>query len=237
MLLPFYACSPYIMLTFGKVAFVHAGFVWGPASAAEGPPNNAEHIFRDAMQMQKSLDDAQLDEGTDLVKLFEITSNAPDVIWARGYARLDRDGACDPENPAHKRFELIAVGHCITHDHKDKSLVARQCGGLVHSLHSLTDATGCVLTRDCDGGPLIALVDTGMAAAFRGNGQDNATRAVGMLLLDESELATKALRTVGGHHVYRIRALNSMELIDHKGDPVSVLQFGQSSSARHGRYV
>ena len=58
-----------------------------------------------------------------------------------------------------------------------------------------------------------------------------------MLLLDENELATKALRTVGGHNVYRIRALNSMELIDDKGDPVSVLRFGQSSSARHGRYV
>ena len=236
MLLPFYACSPYIMLTFGKVAFVHAGFVWGPVRIAEGLPNNAEHIFRDAMQMQQSLDDAPLDEGTDLVKLFEITNNAPDVIWARGYAQLDHDGACDRGNPAHKRFELIAVGHCITHDHKDKNLVARQCGGL-HSLTDATDATGCVLTRDCDGGPLIALVDTGMAAAFRGNGQDNATRAVGILLLDEKELATEALRTVGGHHVYRIRALNSMELIDHKGDPVSVLRFGQSSSARHGRYV
>ena len=42
MLLPFYACSPYIMLTFGKVAFVHGGFVWGDVRLGE-EPNNAKN--------------------------------------------------------------------------------------------------------------------------------------------------------------------------------------------------
>lgn len=228
MLLPFYACSPYVILTFGKVAFVHGGFVWGDARLGE-EPNNAKNIFNDAIEMQKKLSDAPLEEGTDLAEFFESTNNAPDVTWARGYADLEHEEACDAENPAHQMFELIAVGHCITHDHKDKDLVHGQCG-------DLTGNTGCVLTRDCHGGPLIALVDTGMSATFRRNGQDNAKRAVGMLLLDERDLGTQALRKVGDHYVHRIRALDRMEVLDRKGEPVSKPGFGQSR-CRYSRYV
>jgi hypothetical protein len=78
MLLPFYACSPYIMLTFGGVAFVHAGFV----------QKGAKGVYEDARTRQKQLDQAPLENDTDLVDFFAPTrsdatakGDTPYVLW------------------------------------------------------------------------------------------------------------------------------------------------------------
>ncbi len=64
--------------------------------------------------------------------------------------------------------------------------------------------------------PLIALVDTGMSAAFRGEGND--ARGVGMLLLDTQQRGTDELRVVDNYYVYRIRALEGMSVLDLAGN-------------------
>ena len=203
MLMPFYACSPYVMLTLGTTVFAHAGFVKEKGSS--------DSVYSDALISQRALDRAELDEQTDLVKFFRPTKGIMDVMWSRGYAELPLERACDAQNEAHKKFELIVVGHCVTHTYDTLDL-AGQCAG------DVTGEKGCVITRDCLDGPLIALVDTGMSASFRSNtSETNETRGVGMLLLDKSRHKLPELRKVGPYHVYRLRALERACLIDHHG--------------------
>ena len=193
MLLPFYACQPFLMLTLGKAIFAHAGFVH--------ESGGSDNIYADALARQTLLDNATLDEHTDLLAFFQPTKGEIPVFWARGYAVLPHVTACYPTNEAHKRFELIAVGHCVTHTFKWLDL-AGQCN------NDTKGTDGCVITRDCVGGPLIALVDTGMSASFR-NGDRNEKRSVGMLVLDKtdkSDTGLPELRKVDDYHVYRIQA-------------------------------
>lgn len=220
MLLPFYACSPYLMLTFGKTVFVHAGFV------SEAPGGGAPDIYGDALRRQAALDGARLERADVanvgenigvLVSMFLPTKGlpGPGVIWARGYAMLSHEGACDKRNAAHQKFELIVVGHCVTHAFPQiQSLLAEQCAG------DTEGATGCVITRDCRGNgasaPLIALVDTGMSASFR-DGASNVERGVGLLLLDKTKRETAELRVVDGYYVYRLRTLERTCLVDAGG--------------------
>jgi hypothetical protein len=226
MLLPFYACSPYIMLRFGKVAFVHAGFV----------EKGVTGVYADAIRRQKQLDKAPLEHDTDLVAFFAPTSSdshTPYVLWSTGYATLDHIEACDAANEAHQKFELIAVGHCVTHlyeENKLGELGAAQCGDTTH---------GCVITRDCrerpdDTAPLIALVDTGMSAAFRAEGND--ARGVGMLLLDKQQRETDELRVVDNYYVYRISALEGMSVLDLAGNEQKV-EMPASAFGRGRQYV
>jgi hypothetical protein len=234
MLLPFYACSPYIMLTFGKVAFVHAGFV---------DKSRVGGVYADALKRQTQLDDAPLEADTDLVEFFAPTrpeayarADTPYVLWSRGYAVLDHEGACDAENEAHKRFELIAVGHCVTHLYLNGESGLEQVGRA--QCADITGAQGCVITRDCSVGkartaPLIALVDTGMSAAFRGPNESNESRGVGMLLLAEEKRTTVELRVVDKYYVYRIRALNGMSALGPAGNEEDP-EMPESVSARFG---
>jgi hypothetical protein len=190
MLLPFYACQPFLMLTLGKAIFAHAGFVH--------ESGGSDNIYTDALARQTLLDNATLDEHTDLLAFFQPTKGELPVFWARGYAVLPHVTACYATNEAHKRFELIAVGHCVTHTFKWLDL-AGQCN------NDTKGTDGCVITRDCVGGPLIALVDTGMSASFRDDDR-NEKRSVGMLLLDKTDRGLPEMRKVDDYHVYRIQA-------------------------------
>jgi hypothetical protein len=226
MLFPFYACSPYLMLTLGKTVFVHAGFV------SEAPGGGAD-IYGDALRRQAALDGARLERAETanvgenigvLVSMFLPTKGlpGPGAIWARGYAMLSHEGACDKRNAAHQKFELIVVGHCVTHVFPQiQSLLAEQCAG------DTEGATGCVVTRDCRGdgasAPLIALVDTGMSAPFR-DGASNVERGVGLLLLDKTKRETAELRVVDGYYVYRLRTLERTCLVDAGGRTAGFLR-------------
>jgi hypothetical protein len=214
MLLPFYACSPYLMLTLGKIAFVHAGFVW-----------QGSDRYLEALKKQTVLDTATLHANTNLVDFFEPTrSDATTLrfLWTREY--FDEHAVACKANTSHENFELIAVGHCVTHQYKSKpsieSLFDEQCRGYT------TD--GCVLTRDCrtEGGkgPLLALVDTGMSATYR-DGKTakemvvkNSTREVGMLLLSRFEERAHELRKVDDYHVYRIRSMKETRFLQKNGE-------------------
>jgi hypothetical protein len=240
MLLPFYACSPYLMLTLGKVAFVHAGFV-----ASDG-----SDVYADALRRQQLLDAAPLEEDTSLVDFFEPTQGGEDeakLIWTRAYAQSTHDAVCAASAP-HEHFELIAVGHCVTHEYAPLApLFADQCGRI-----DKADA-GCVLTRDCrtnGKGPLIALVDTGMSAVFRdGNAvtkvKKNSTRAVGMLVLSKGPHASAhELRKVDDYHVYRIRATSEISFLLQDGNvaqdagswlDAGVSMFGNGDTYRSSR--
>lgn len=222
MLMPFYACSPYLMLTFRNVAFAHAGFV----------DKHSTGVFAACKEKQKQIDDAVLDV-TNLGEFLAPTAGAR-VIFARGYAELEHDKACDYDNDAHKRFSLIAVGHCVTHDHSGygqlKPLLEQQCD------KNITGEHGCVLTRDCrrnGSGPLIALVDTGMSASFRDPTKIsmNKERKVGMLLLHKEKQDSEHLHTVDSYYVYRIRAMREMQFLLNDGKERTT-SFGRK---RHSR--
>jgi hypothetical protein len=134
---------------------------------------------------------------------------------------------------AHTHFDLIAVGHCVTHDHREymhlRPLLGEQCN------NDFSGAHGCVLTRDCrntaSGGPLIALVDTGMSASMRTRGDQDVTtqnksRQVGMLVLDTQERSGESLGKVGKYNVYRIRAMREMRFLLNDGREPSMLVIG-----------
>jgi hypothetical protein len=214
MLIPFYACSPYLMLTLGKVAFVHAGFVW-----------QGSDQYNEALKKQTVLDTAALHANTNLVDFFEPTrsdANTLRFLWTREY--FDEHEVACKANTSHD-FELIAVGHCVTHEYKSKQpsierLLDEQCNGYT--------TNGCVLTRDCrteDGkGPLLALVDTGMSATFRNGGDatnlvvQNSTREVGMLLLSKSEERAYEIRKVDDYRVYRILSMKETRFLQKNGE-------------------
>ena len=236
MLLPFYACSPYLMLTLGKVAFVHAGFV-----ASDG-----SDVYADALRRQRLLDAAPLEEDTSLVDFFEPTQGGEDeakMLWTRAYAQSTHDAVCAASAP-HEHFELIAVGHCVTHEYAPLApLFADQCGRI-----DKADA-GCVLTRDCRAngkGPLIALVDTGMSSVFRAGDaatkvRTNSTRAVGMLVLSRPQVRAHELRKVDDYHVYRIRAMSEMRFLREDGKEEQdaggeSTQFGHRNTHRSSRF-
>ena len=175
------------------------------------------------MRRQTRLNDAPLDKDTDLVEFFAPTKSSnfeTDAMWARGYAQSPHESACDPANEAHQKFELIAVGHCITHSSTYAlSYQGGQCAG--HGDNR--GEKGCVVTRSCTNGPLIALVDTGMSAALGGFHGQNKARGAGMLLLDKNEHKTQnvgPIRVVEGYNVYRIRALERTCLICPDGTAV-----------------
>ena len=230
MLVPFYACSPYLMLTLGKVAFVHAGFV-----ASDG-----SDVYADALRRQQLLDAAPLEEDTSLVDFFQPTQGGEDeakVLWTRAYAESPHDAVCTASS-THERFELIAVGHCVTHDYATLDpLFTDQCG--------IDKASGCVITRDCranGNGPLIALVDTGMSAVFRGGDaatkvKTNSTREVGMLVLSKPPVSAYELRKVDDYHVYRIRAMSEMRFLpkDGKVADAEVSRFGNRATSQSSR--
>jgi hypothetical protein len=127
-------------------------------------------------------------------------------------------------NTSHENFELIAVGHCVTHQYKSKPSI----DSLFHEQCKDYDTNGCVLTRDCrtkDGkGPLLALVDTGMSATYRKGGDaknlvvQNSTREVGMLLLSKSEERAYEIRKVDDYHVYRILSMKETRFLQKNGE-------------------
>jgi hypothetical protein len=212
MLMPFYACSPYIMLTFGRMAFVHGGFV-------DEKKEQKKNIYEDALGRQRLLNNAPLDKDTDLVRFFAPTmssSSETDAMWVRGYAKSGHERACDPANAAHQQFKLIAVGHCVTHS---EAYATSYEGGQCDHHGTKRGEKGCVVTRECKNGPLIALVDTGMSAALGGFPSQNEARGVGMLLLDKKKAVKHVdpIRVVEGYNVYRIRALESTCLIGPDG--------------------
>ena len=223
MLLPFYACSPYIMLTMGRAAFVHAGFVNDYNLDSYGV----------ALARQTALNEAPLEiEVSGLLSFFAHTRDprgTPDELWSRAYAS---EKPCTTSE-AHRHFDLIAVGHCITHQHDDymhlKPVLEQQCE------NDFTGTHGCVLTRDCkkDGGPLIALVDTGMSASMRDGGtiqartEKNKSRHVGMLVLDKTQRSGESLGKVNDkYNVYRIRAMSEMRFLLNNGREPSMLVIG-----------
>jgi hypothetical protein len=217
MLLPFYACSPYLMLTMGEIAFAHAGFV----------NDHGQDVYKKSVEKQILLDKSNLDE-TNLADFLQQTKEGPflpTVIDTRRYAS---GNPCD-EHYGHNRFKLVAVGHCVTHQYTNLSpLMKEQCDNDTLGTH------GCVLTRDCRGtnGPLIALVDTGMSAAMRIRGdQDlttqNKSRQVGMLVLDKTQRSGESLGKVNDkYNVYRIRAMSEMRFLLNNGQEPSMLVIG-----------
>ena len=69
-------------------------------------------------------------------------------------------------------------------------------------------AIGCVVTRRCDsGGPLIALVDTGMSLEYRLQEKElakNLERPIGMIMLSKENMSF-SLGRVDDYYIYRIR--------------------------------
>ncbi len=220
MLLPFYACSPYIMLTMRAIAFVHAGFV----------DNSGADIYADALERQNRLNNTHLQktETQDLLDFFKPTQGGEAKVkelWTRAYAG---DTPCTAST-AYDKYKLIAVGHCVTHTQRNlKALIAAQCA-------DTPEKHGCVLTQDCrtTGGPLIALVDTGMSAAFRATKADRVTengkRHVGMLMLHKHEQSGESLGIVSGYNVYRIRAMSGISLLQKNGHMRGTLVIGEST--------
>jgi hypothetical protein len=204
----------------GRAAFVHAGFV---------SDHNLDR-YDDALARQRLLNEAPLEiEVSGLLSFFAPTKGTPVELWSRAYAE---DKPCT-KGEAHKHFDLIAVGHCVTHEESYEHLTplrAKQCG------NDFTGTHGCVLTRDCKttGGPLIALVDTGMSASMRirgaGEHQDvttqNKSRQVGMLVLDTTQRSGESLGIVGKYNVYRIRAMREMRFLLKNGREPSMLVIG-----------
>jgi hypothetical protein len=223
MLLPFYACSPYLVLTMREIAFAHAGFVG----------DYGQDVFDASVEKQDSLDARALDveNVSGFLAPAEGEPGVHAVISNRAYAEKNPCGA----TYGHNKFKLIAVGHCVTHQYSNLSpLMKEQCD------HDTLGTHGCVLTRDCTtaGGPLIALVDTGMSAAMRirGAGEDqdittqNKSRQVGMLVIDKEKRSGESLGIVNVYYnVYRIRAMREMRFLLKNGREPSMLVIGGST--------
>ncbi len=223
MLLPFYACSPYLILTMGEIAFAHAGFV----------ADDGRDVFDASVEKQGSLDGRTLDVSNlaDFLAPAEGELGVHTVISNRAYA--ERKNPCGAHY-GHNQFKLVAVGHCVTHQYTNLNpLLTAQCAKDTSGTH------GCVLTRDCtttaSGGPLIALVDTGMSAAMRTRvpGKDpdvttqNKSRQVGMLVLDTTQRSGESLGIVNDrYNVYRIRAMREMRFLLNNGREPSMLVIG-----------
>jgi hypothetical protein len=212
MLAPFYKCSPFLILTLGRAAFVHGGFLASDLDEAG--------IYARTVALQ-----AKIDAETDIEAVLQHTTGVEGgdrdkgVLWARGYA--SNASVCTEE---HVPFDFVAVGHCVTHDQSVPTLAGLykdQCKDSVVKTAqigkgNMSDSSiGCVVTRRCEkGGPLIALVDTGMSLEFRMQEKDkakqearkdmNLERPIGMIVLSKENMGS-SLGTVDGYTIHRIR--------------------------------
>jgi hypothetical protein len=172
---PFYACSPYLILSLcsrtgiPEVVFVHGGL-----------RDNKESLFDEVRDAQ-----LRVDAAVPSVRLALISANYDErgdkeaqvprhVTWLRDYAMQDR--CMYNVEMRQKGCELIVVGHCPTSGVAD--LVSTQCEGV----------NGCLLIA-CDEehesqrSPLIALVDTAMSSCFHSSAADARKRPTQMLQL------------------------------------------------------
>ena len=210
MLQPFYLCSPYLLLRHGSAVFVHAGF-WA------GTPG--ENTYEAACAKQGQIDaerDAQR-----VLALTAVEDKKTDVRWVRGYAGAT-GAVCGASPAAHAGLGLVVVGHCVTHATKYVDLPYKeQCAG--STVADDDSDIGCVITHDCraQGGPLIAMVDTGMSRCFRSAAAraENNARPIGMLLLHKDHSKGPMLGVVDEYAVYRIRVDTTARVVDPRGEP------------------
>ncbi len=214
MLRPFYMCSPYLLLRLGRAVFVHAGFLETGSTA---------DLFAPAVAIQDRMD-AEQDVTNVLKHTFEASKGDQDnVVWARGYAENDPCRYI----ASYASIDFIAVGHCIVHDKRSypalAATYAAQCSA--SEMIDKTDSTeGCVISHDCrkavpEGGPIIAMVDTGSSRCFRHEGAraTSLARPVGMILLSKVRKG-HSLGEVDGYFIHRIRVdQTSYAVIDEKG--------------------
>jgi hypothetical protein len=176
---PFYACSPYLMLSLQnespspEVVFVHGGL-----------RIESRSIYDETKQAQEGVDAAETAEArlTQLKDSFpnDDTGRQPGddphhVTWRREYAKTSR---CESNQTIQNAgCELIVVGHCTTDAIAD-----------LREQNQCEDAKGCLLLACEDehaarDSPLIALVDTAMSACFHNDAQAAKERPTQMLLL------------------------------------------------------
>ena len=176
-LLPFYNCSPYILLNIGEeVACVHGGL------HNDGGPNDNVSINADVVSMQKRIDayNANLNKFTPLTAaedniLGDGVGSDPSSgpLFNRKYAKGTSATTCPLiyDTP----YTFIVVGHCPTMQTNPSEHHNEIKGADPGHYSDCTGSHGCVVLG-CDPttggnpgipGPHLAYVDIGMSVAFR----------------------------------------------------------------------
>jgi hypothetical protein len=170
---PFYACSPYLILTLctlqghelqREVVFVHGGL-----------RQDARSLYDDTAKVQREVDALGPDERLGALSdhfALGMENDSGHVTWRREYARNDR--CMHNEDMRRRGCELIVVGHCHTMTGDLADLARAQCSG----------TGGCMLLACEDSkSPLIAFVDTAMSSCFHASADEARERSTQMLLL------------------------------------------------------
>jgi UDP-2,3-diacylglucosamine pyrophosphatase LpxH len=174
---PFYACSPYLILSMDshasgvpEVVFVHGGL-----------RDEQRSLFDEAVRTQRRVDAARASERLRVISDdFDASTERRHVTWQREYAYEQR---CRHNADMRERgCELIVVGHCHTRMEQLRPLAAAQCAG----------EHGCLLVACADElarreSPLIALVDTALSACFHESAEQARARPTQMLLLTKRD--------------------------------------------------
>jgi hypothetical protein len=183
---PFYACSPYLVLSMQshangagvpEVVFVHGGL-----------RDEQRSLFDEVVRTQRRVDAAHASERLRVISDdFDASTERRHVTWQREYAYEQR---CRHNADMRERgCELIVVGHCHTRMEQLRPLAAAQCAG----------EHGCLLVACADElarreSPLIALVDTALSACFHESAEQARARPTQMLLLTKRGGARDGVR-------------------------------------------
>jgi hypothetical protein len=181
---PFYACSPYLILSMDshasgvpEVVFVHGGL-----------RDEQRSLFDEVVRTQRRVDAARASERLRVISDdFDASTERRHVTWQREYAYEQR---CRHNADMRERgCELIVVGHCHTRMEQLRPLAAAQCAG----------EHGCLLVACADElarreSPLIALVDTALSACFHESAEQARARPTQMLLLTKRGGARDGVR-------------------------------------------
>ena len=186
MLAPFLMCSPFLMIRLGGIVFANGGFSHSTVDYAR--------IYEQAAEAQKEIDKIVFD----VQKPHEFTETTSDIIekYTRaaikgglsvsiaevsGYRELSKANMCYREETKALQsdgVDLVVVGQGGRVQNPGLDEDVKACQGQNHD--------GCVITRSCPSGLLVALVDTAMSACFRKDPSTNKHRNLEILELIQS---------------------------------------------------
>lgn len=172
-LLPFYRCSPFLMLSVGtELAFIHGGF---------HPEENPASPFFDIMlEIQNYIDANGLDKITDVYHdvLSCVSATSPTCtqpssfgkvtspLWTRWYAKNPSGSVCSQVITS--PYQMIVVGHCPTENWPENNHFHEIFTKPDYQQPNNCSTGGCVLTSCFDArGPHLAFVDIGMCSSLK----------------------------------------------------------------------